>query len=152
MTQLNATQQAIAWSASFMANPPMRHAKRKRQSCSEFDPTKAASGARQGWLWTGGIAQRAASSDPEHWSILEDRAIQSRLNRIDDEARAARNRPARARCQATRIAIPHHTTATAIAMQATVRAFSKADEAIAMLSFAYPEQMLIDSISGVQLC
>ena len=40
-----------------------------------------------------------------------------------------------------RILIPHHTTATAIMMQAAVRAFSKADEAIAMLSFAYPGEI-----------
>ena len=42
--------------------------------------------------------------------------------------------------------MPHHTTATAITMHATVRAFSKADEAITMLSFAYPGETLSDSI------
>jgi hypothetical protein len=39
---------------------------------------------------------------------------------------------------AIRILIPHHTTASAITTQVAVKAFSKADEAIAMLSFAYP--------------
>jgi len=34
--------------------------------------------------------------------------------------------------------------------QAAVRAFSKADEAIAMLSFAYPEETLSDSIGARQ--
>jgi hypothetical protein len=46
---------------------------------------------------------------------------------------------------AARILMPHHTTAIAIAMLAAVRAFSKADEAIIMLSFAYPERNLFDS-------
>jgi len=73
------------------------------------------------------------------------------FNRIDDDDKAARKRPTGIHRQAARIAIPHHTTATAIMMQATVRAFSKADEAIAMLSFAYPVQTLNDSISGLQL-
>ncbi len=35
-------------------------------------------------------------------------------------------------------------------MQATVRAFSKADEAIVMLSFAYPGETLGDSIGDTQ--
>ena len=35
-------------------------------------------------------------------------------------------------------------------MQVAVRAFSKADEAITMLSFAYPEQTLGDSIAMPQ--
>lgn len=35
-------------------------------------------------------------------------------------------------------------------MQAAVRAFSKADEAIAMLSFAYPEETLGDSLGEMQ--
>ena len=39
---------------------------------------------------------------------------------------------------AARIAIPHNTTANALMKQAAVKAISKADEAIAMLSFAYP--------------
>jgi hypothetical protein len=42
---------------------------------------------------------------------------------------------------AIRIFIPHHTTASAITIQVAVKAFSKADEAIAMLSFAYPDEM-----------
>jgi hypothetical protein len=41
---------------------------------------------------------------------------------------------------AIRIFIPHHTTASAITRQVAVKAFSKADEAIAMLSFAYPNE------------
>jgi hypothetical protein len=36
-------------------------------------------------------------------------------------------------------------------MQVAVRAFSKADEAIAMLSFAYPEETLGDSVAIPQL-
>jgi hypothetical protein len=44
---------------------------------------------------------------------------------------------------AIRILIPHHTTANAITMQVAVKAFSKADEAIAMLSFAYPDETSI---------
>jgi hypothetical protein len=51
---------------------------------------------------------------------------------------------------AARIFIPQHTTATAMTMQATVRAFSKADEAIVMLSFAYPGQTLSDSLGDRQ--
>ena len=35
-------------------------------------------------------------------------------------------------------------------IQATVRAFSKADEAIVMLSFAYPGETLGDSIGDMQ--
>lgn len=50
---------------------------------------------------------------------------------------------------AARIMIPHHTTATAMTMQATVRPF-KADEAIIMLSFAYPKETLDDSKGGEQ--
>ena len=42
---------------------------------------------------------------------------------------------------AIRIFIPHHTTASAITRQVAVKAFSKADEAIAMLSFAYPGEV-----------
>jgi hypothetical protein len=42
--------------------------------------------------------------------------------------------------QATRMLIPHQTTATAMMMQVTVRAFSMADEGIVMLSFAYPSK------------
>jgi hypothetical protein len=42
---------------------------------------------------------------------------------------------------AIRIFIPHHTTASAITMDVVVKAFSKADEAIAMLSFAYPDEI-----------
>lgn len=53
---------------------------------------------------------------------------------------------------ATRIAIPHHTTASAITMHAAVRAFSKADEAIIVLSFAYPDEMLCDSVGAEQGC
>jgi hypothetical protein len=49
----------------------------------------------------------------------------------------------RATLQATRILIPHQTTASAMIMQAAVRAFSKADEAIIMLSFAYPGETLM---------
>jgi hypothetical protein len=39
--------------------------------------------------------------------------------------------------------MPHHTTASAITitMDVVVKAFSKADEAIAMLSFAYPDEI-----------
>jgi hypothetical protein len=44
-------------------------------------------------------------------------------------------------CYAARIAIPQPTTASAIMIQVAVKAFSKADEAIAMLSFAYPGEM-----------
>jgi hypothetical protein len=40
-----------------------------------------------------------------------------------------------------RIAIPHPTTASAIIMQVAVKAFSKADEGMVMLSFAYPDEM-----------
>jgi hypothetical protein len=43
-------------------------------------------------------------------------------------------------CYAARIAIPHPTTASAIRMQVAVKAFSKADEGIVMLSFAYPAE------------
>src|SRR3984957_7019821 len=53
-----------------------------------------------------------------------------------DKAKAAREgQPA---LYTIRIFIPHHTTASAIMKQVAVKAFSKADEAIAMLSFAYP--------------
>lgn len=48
-------------------------------------------------------------------------------------------------CYAARIAIPHPTTASAIRMQVAVKAFSKADEGIVMLSFAYPAKRLRDS-------
>jgi hypothetical protein len=44
---------------------------------------------------------------------------------------------------AIRILIPHHTTASAIIIQVAARASSKADEAIAMLSFAYPDEMFM---------
>jgi hypothetical protein len=37
-------------------------------------------------------------------------------------------------------------------MQVAVRAFSKADELIAMLSFAYPAEKLSDSIADPQRC
>ena len=40
-----------------------------------------------------------------------------------------------------RILIPHPTTASAITKQVAVKAFSKADEAIALLSFAYPDEV-----------
>jgi hypothetical protein len=50
-----------------------------------------------------------------------------------------------------RIFIPHQTTASAIRMHVAVRAFSKADEAIAMLSFAYPAETLGDSRGRRQL-
>jgi hypothetical protein len=52
---------------------------------------------------------------------------------------------------AARIFIPHQTTASAIRMQVAVRAFSKADEAIAVLSFAYPGETLGDSTGEPQL-
>ncbi|WP_298261451.1 hypothetical protein [Bradyrhizobium sp.] len=52
---------------------------------------------------------------------------------------------------ATRIFIPQHTTTSATMMQVAVRAFSKADEAIAMLSFAYPTETLGDSAAIPQL-
>ena len=52
---------------------------------------------------------------------------------------------------AARILIPQHTTITATIMQVAVSAFSKADEAIVMLSFAYPEQTLGDSAANPQL-
>jgi len=52
---------------------------------------------------------------------------------------------------AARIFIPHQTTASAIRMQVAVRAFSKADEAIAVLSFAYPGKTLSDSTGEPQL-
>ena len=52
---------------------------------------------------------------------------------------------------AARILIPHQTTASAIRMQVAVRAFSKADEAIAVLSFAYPGETLSDSTGEPQL-
>lgn len=51
---------------------------------------------------------------------------------------------------AIRIFTPHHTTASAIKMQVAVKAFSKADEAIAVLSFAYPDEKLCDSVGGSQ--
>ena len=52
---------------------------------------------------------------------------------------------------AARIFIPHQTTASAIRMQVAVRACSKADEAIAVLSFAYPGKTLSDSTGEPQL-
>ena len=52
---------------------------------------------------------------------------------------------------AARIFIPHQTTASAIRMQVAVRACSKADEAIAVLSFAYPGKTLGDSTGAPQL-
>ncbi|SHN86381.1 hypothetical protein SAMN05444170_6664 [Bradyrhizobium erythrophlei] len=52
---------------------------------------------------------------------------------------------------AARIFIPHQTTASAIRTQVAVRAFSKADEAIAVLSFAYPGETLSDSTGEPQL-
>ena len=52
---------------------------------------------------------------------------------------------------AARIFIPHQTTASAIRIQVAVRAFSKADEAIAVLSFAYPGKTLGDSTGEPQL-
>jgi hypothetical protein len=56
-----------------------------------------------------------------------------------DKAKAAREgQPA---FYTIRIFIPHHTTASAIMKQVAVKAFSKADEAIAMLSFAYPGEV-----------
>src|ERR1700761_6018514 len=51
---------------------------------------------------------------------------------------------------AAKILMPHHTTASAIAMLAAVRAFSKADETIVMLSFAYPARTLFDSVVVAQ--
>src|SRR3569832_2403867 len=39
---------------------------------------------------------------------------------------------------AARILIPHQTTARAITMHVAVRAFSKADDCMVLLSFAYP--------------
>lgn len=58
----------------------------------------------------------------------------------------ARKKPARCNragllSHVRRILIPHHTTASAITMLVAVKAFSKADEAIAMLSFAYPDEI-----------
>jgi hypothetical protein len=41
---------------------------------------------------------------------------------------------------ARRILIPHPTTTSATTMLVAVKAFSKADEAIALLSFAYPDE------------
>jgi hypothetical protein len=64
---------------------------------------------------------------------------------------ARENRP---KCQqsshAIRIFTPHHTTASAIKMQVAVNAFSKADEAIDVLSFAYPDETLCDSVGVSQ--
>src|SRR3569832_554331 len=52
---------------------------------------------------------------------------------------------------AARILIPHQTTASAITMHVAVRAFSKADDCMVLLSFAYPGETLSDSNGYVQL-
>jgi hypothetical protein len=46
--------------------------------------------------------------------------------------------------------MPHQTTASAITMQVAVRAFSKADEGMVLLSFAYPAETLNDSTKKLQ--
>jgi hypothetical protein len=60
---------------------------------------------------------------------------------FDREGEAGQAASKAACSYAIRILIPHHTTASAITTQVAVKAFSKADEAIAMLSFAYPDEV-----------
>jgi hypothetical protein len=80
-------------------------------------------------------------------ALHRDGVLLDLVDRSSESGRAKARRP-----HAARMAIPHHTTASAITMQAAVRAFSKADEAILMLSFAYPDRTLCDSIGVVQCC
>ena len=51
---------------------------------------------------------------------------------------------------AARILIPHQTTAIAMTIHVAARAFSKADEGMVLLSFAYPGETLSDSNGYLQ--
>jgi hypothetical protein len=100
--------------------------------------------ARTRWLWLL-FGTESVATDIERLKSAERFAAPSGIDKGQSWIASESSRSIRCNllCYAARIAIAHPTTASAIRMQVAVKAFSKADEGIVMLSFAYPGEMFM---------